>query len=46
MELNPDLFIEKIEIDFKTYIDILKNKDNKKERENFEEHYKERYETK
>ena len=44
IEIEPALFLRKIEADFESYISTLKNKDNKKERENFERHYKERYE--
>jgi len=43
MTLNPSLFLREIEKDFESYINILKNKDNQKERDNFEKHYKERY---
>ncbi len=44
IEIEPSLFLKNIEMDFKSYIYTLKNKDNKKERRNFEKHYKERYE--
>lgn len=46
IEIEPDLFLRNIEKDFESYIQILKDKNNKKERENFEKHYIERYETK
>ena len=42
--LDPSLVLKEIEIDFESYIKVLRNKDNKEERENFEKHYKERYE--
>ncbi len=42
--LDPSLILKEIRIDFESYINILKNEDNKKERENFEKHYNERYE--
>jgi len=44
IEIEPALFLKKIEMDFESYIKILKDKNNKEEREKFEEHYKERYE--
>jgi hypothetical protein len=44
IEIEPALFLRQIEIDFASYIHTLKDKNNKNERENFEKHYKERYE--
>lgn len=43
--LDPSLFLKEVQKDFEEYIYILKNKENKIERENFEKHYIERYET-
>jgi len=43
IELDPSLFLNRIEIDFESYIQILKNKNNKKERELFDKHWKESY---
>ena len=44
MEIEPALFLKRLEEDLEDYIKLLKNKNNKTERTNFEEHYKERYE--
>jgi hypothetical protein len=41
--LNPKLFLEAIEIDFETYLNILRNEHNKQEREKFQNYWKERY---
>lgn len=43
LTLNPKLILEKIREDFKEYIQLLKDKTNKKDREKFEKHYIERY---
>ena len=45
IELDPSIFLRKVQNDFEDYIARLKNKENKVERENFEKHYKERYES-
>ncbi|MCH7568763.1 MAG: hypothetical protein IIA87_05055 [Nanoarchaeota archaeon] len=45
IELDPSLFLKEVQRDFEEYICILRNKENKVERENFEKHYKERYES-
>ncbi len=44
IEIEPSLFLKHLEKDFSSYIKILKDEKNKTERENFWEHYKERYE--
>lgn len=44
IEIEPSLFLKNIEMDFESYIQTLKNKNNKEERGNFDKHYKERYE--
>jgi len=44
IEIEPSLFLEKIEGDFERYINTLKNKENSEERKKFEKHYNERYE--
>ena len=46
IQLDPSVFLKEVQRDFEEYICILKNKENKVERENFEKHYKERYEEK
>lgn len=43
IHLDPSIFLKEVQKDFENYIEILKNVNNKKERENFEKHYKERY---
>lgn len=45
IEIEPALFFKEIKKDFISYIHILKDKSNKKERDNFERYYIERYET-
>ncbi len=44
LEIDPSRFLEELRNDFISYIECLKNKENKKERDNFEKHYNERYE--
>ncbi|MCK5624211.1 hypothetical protein KAI04_00020 [Candidatus Pacearchaeota archaeon] len=41
--VDPSLFLKEIKKDFESYIPILKNKDNEKERENFDKYYNEKY---
>lgn len=43
--INPILFLWAVEEDFKEYINDLRNPDNKELRDNFENHWKERYES-
>lgn len=43
--IKPSLFLKRIEKDFEEHINVLKNKDNKTERENFEKYWKENYGT-
>lgn len=45
IELDPDIFLKEVQSDFKSYIETLKNKESKLERENFEKHYNEIYES-
>lgn len=45
LEIDPSKFLEEVRKDFAFYIEILKNKENKKERSSFENHYNERYES-
>lgn len=43
IKLDPALFLINIAIDFELYLNILRDKNNKRERENFEKYWEERY---